>query len=97
MRVGLVSVAAVFAALSVALILSFAVSALGQPDGTERIFKVLMACAAGIAFIVVGRGIWRDLRERSLAGRAGFPGQEHAFCSSSSTAVALKSSRKVLL
>lgn len=64
MRVGLVSVAAVCAALSVALILSFAVSALGQPDGTERIFKVLMACAAGIAFIVVGRGIWRDLRER---------------------------------
>jgi SNF family Na+-dependent transporter len=64
MRVGLVSVAAVFAALSVALILSFAVSALGQPDGIERIFKVLMACAAGIAFIVVGRGIWRDLRER---------------------------------
>lgn len=64
MRVGLVSVAAVFAALSVALILSFAVSALGQPDGTERIFKVLMACAAGIAFIVVGRSIWRDLRER---------------------------------
>ena len=64
MRVGLVSVAAVFAALSLALILSFAVSALGQPDGTERIIKVLVACAAAVAFFLVGRGIWRDLRER---------------------------------
>jgi uncharacterized membrane protein YccC len=63
-RIGVVSVAAVFAALSVALILSFAVSALGQPDGAERIIKVLVACAAAVAFFVVGRGIWRDLRER---------------------------------
>jgi hypothetical protein len=63
-RVGVVSVAAVFAALSVALILSFAVSALGQPDGAERIIKVLVALAAAAAFFVVGRGIWRDLRER---------------------------------
>ncbi len=63
-RVGVVSVAAVFAALSLALIFSFAVSALGQPDGTERIIKVLVACVAAAAFFVVGRGIWRDLRER---------------------------------
>ncbi len=63
-RVGVVSAAAVFAALSVVLLLSFAVSALGQPDGVERLFKVLVACAAGVAFFVVGRGIWRDLRER---------------------------------
>ncbi len=61
-RVGVVSVAAVFAALSVALLVAFAVSALGQPEGTERIFKVLVASAAGLAFFVVGRGIWRDLR-----------------------------------
>jgi hypothetical protein len=63
-RVGVVSVAAIFAALSVALILSFAVSALGQPDGAERIIKVLVACAAAVGLFVVGRGIWRDLRER---------------------------------
>jgi hypothetical protein len=31
---------------------------------------VLMACAAGIAFIVVGRGIWRDLRARRPSSRA---------------------------
>ncbi|MDP9437341.1 MAG: hypothetical protein M3P49_01110 [Actinomycetota bacterium] len=62
LRVGVVSVAAVFAALSVALLIAFAVSALGQPEGTERIFKVLVASAAGLAFFVVGRGIWRDLR-----------------------------------
>jgi hypothetical protein len=60
-RVGVVSVAAVLAALSTALILSFAISALGQPDGPERIFKVLVATAAGFAFFLVGRGIWRDL------------------------------------
>ena len=63
-RVGVVSVAAVLAALSTALILSFAVSAFGQPDGPERIFKVLVASAAGFAFFLVGRGIWRDLRVR---------------------------------
>jgi SNF family Na+-dependent transporter len=64
-RVGLVSVAAVLAALSTVLILSFAVSALGQPDGIEKIIKVLVASTAGFAFFLVGRGIWRDLRRRS--------------------------------
>jgi hypothetical protein len=63
-RVGMVSVAAVLAALSMALIISFAISALGQPDGVERIIKVLLASAAGFAFFLVGRGIWRDLRRR---------------------------------
>jgi hypothetical protein len=64
-RVGVVSVAAILAALSTVLILSFAVSALGQPDGVEKIIKVLVASAAGFAFFLVGRGIWRDLRQRS--------------------------------
>jgi SNF family Na+-dependent transporter len=63
-RVGVVSVAAVLAALSTVLILSFAVSALGQPDGIEKIIKVLVASAAGFAFYLVGRDIWRDLRQR---------------------------------
>jgi hypothetical protein len=61
-RIGVVSAAAVLAALSAALILSFGVSALGQPEGIERIFKVVVATAAGFAFFLVGRGIWRDLR-----------------------------------
>ena len=64
-RVGVVSVAAILAALSTVVILSFAVSALGQPDGVEKIIKVLLASAAGFAFFLVGRGIWRDLRQRS--------------------------------
>ena len=64
-RVGVVSVAAILAALSTVVILSFAVSALGQPDGVEKIIKVLVASAAGFAFFLVGRGIWRDLRQRS--------------------------------
>jgi hypothetical protein len=53
--------------LSTVLILSFAVSALGQPDGVEKIIKVILATAAGFAFFLVGRGIWRDLRRRSSA------------------------------
>jgi hypothetical protein len=64
-RVGVVAAAAVLAALSIALIFSFGVSALGQPEGIERIFKVLVACAAGSAFFLVGRGIWRDLKRRT--------------------------------
>ena len=64
-RVGVVSAAAVLAALSAALIFSFGVSALGQPEGVATIIKVLVACAAGFAFFLVGRGIWRDLRRRS--------------------------------
>lgn len=67
-RVGVVSVAAVFAALSVALIFSFGLSALGQPEGIAKIIKVLVATAAGFAFFLVGRGIWRDLRRRPSAG-----------------------------
>lgn len=66
-RIGVVAIAAVLAALSMALILSFAISALGQPDGVERIIKVLVALAAGFAFFLVGRGIWRDLRRRPSA------------------------------
>ena len=62
LRVGVVAVAAVFAAVSAALLLAFAVSALGQPEGVERILKVLVASVAGLAFFLVGRGIWRDLR-----------------------------------
>jgi len=64
-RVGVVAVAAVLAALSTVVLLSFAVSALGQPEGLEKIIKVLVASAAGFAFFLVGRGIWRDLRRRS--------------------------------
>lgn len=65
-RVGVVSVAAVLAAASAALILSFAVSALGQPQGVEKILRAVVAAVAGLAFFLVGRAIWRDLRERRL-------------------------------
>jgi len=65
--VGVLCAAAVLGALSTAVILSFGVSALGQPDGPERIFGVIVAVAAGFAFFLVGRGIWRDLRRRPSA------------------------------
>lgn len=63
--VGVLCAAAVIGALSTALILSFGVSALGQPDGPERIFRVIVAVAAALAFFLVGRGVWRDLRRPS--------------------------------
>jgi Kef-type K+ transport system membrane component KefB len=75
-RVGVVSVAAVLAALSTVIILSFAVSALGQPDGVQKIIQVLLATAAGFAFFLVGRGIWRDLRRRSSAKSEEGPTEE---------------------
>jgi hypothetical protein len=72
-----VSAAAVLAALSMALILSFGVSALGQPEGISKIVKVLVASAAGFAFFLVGRGIWRDLRRRpSAESEEGFEERE---------------------
>jgi hypothetical protein len=66
-RVGVVAVAAVLAAVSLAFILSFGVSALGQPEGGGRILEVLVASAAGVVFFLIGRGIWRDLRPRPSA------------------------------
>jgi Kef-type K+ transport system membrane component KefB len=75
-RVGVVSAAAVLGALSTVIILSFAVSALGQPDGVEKIIKVLLASAAGFAFFLVGRGVWRDLRRRTSAEPEEVPTEE---------------------
>jgi CBS-domain-containing membrane protein len=57
-----VSVAAVLAAVSLALIASFAVSALGQPSGTTSVVGLLIASVAGLCFLFVGRNIWRELR-----------------------------------
>ena len=71
MRVGVVCAAAVLAALSAALILSFGVSALGQPQGLERIFKVVIATVAGFAFFLAGRAVWRDMRRRSSKSEEG--------------------------
>jgi hypothetical protein len=73
-RVGVVTIAAILAASSLALILSFAVSALGRPDGIEKIFEALLASVAGLIFFLVGRGIWRDLRRRPSAKAEGEKG-----------------------
>jgi chromate transport protein ChrA len=69
-----VTIAAILAASSLALILSFAVSALGQPDGIEKIFEALLASVAGLIFFLVGRGIWRELRRRPSAKAEGEKG-----------------------
>lgn len=63
-RIGVVSFAAVLAAVSLAFIASFAVSALGQPSGVVNVVGVLIACIAGLCFFLVGREIWRELKEK---------------------------------
>ncbi len=63
-RIGVVVVAAVVAAASVALIASFAVTALGQPSGVFSVIGVVVASVAGLCFLLVGRGIWREMTEK---------------------------------
>jgi uncharacterized iron-regulated membrane protein len=57
--------AAVVAAVSLALIASFAISAVGQPSGLTNVIGVFIACVAGLCFFLVGRTIWREMREKS--------------------------------
>ncbi len=64
-RVGVVSLAAVVAAVSLALIASFVVSVVGQPSGLTNVIGVIIACVAGVCFFLVGRTIWREMREKS--------------------------------
>jgi uncharacterized iron-regulated membrane protein len=64
LRIGVVSFAAVLAAVSLALIASFAVSAVGQPSGLTNVIGVVIACVAGLCFFLVGRTIWREMREK---------------------------------
>jgi len=61
-RVGVVSLAAVVAAVSLALIASFAISVAGQPSGLTNVIGLIIACVAGICFFLVGRTIWREMR-----------------------------------
>lgn len=60
--IGIVAFAAVLAAVSLALIGSFAISALGQPSGTSTVLGLVIASVAGLCFFLVGRNIWRELR-----------------------------------
>jgi quinol-cytochrome oxidoreductase complex cytochrome b subunit len=64
LRIGVVTFAAVLAAVSLALIASFAVSAVGQPSGLTNVIGVVIACVAGLCFFLVGRTIWREMREK---------------------------------
>ncbi len=64
LTVGAASLAAVLVAISAILVLSFVFSALGQPAGAMRVLTALVAAVAGLAFFLIGRGIWRDLKRR---------------------------------
>lgn len=70
-RIGVVSFAAVLAAVSLALLASFAVSAIGRPSGFNNVLGVVIACVAGLCFFLVGRAIWRELREKKPEDRRG--------------------------
>lgn len=61
--IGVVSFAAVLAAVSLILIGSFALSALGQPSGATTVVGLLLASVACLCFFLVGRVVWRELRE----------------------------------
>ena len=61
--IAVVSFAAVLAAVSLALIGSFALSALGRPSGATTVVGILIASVAGLCFFLVGRAIWRELRD----------------------------------
>ena len=67
-RIGVVALAAFLMAVSLALIVSFALSAVGQPSGLRSIVGVLIACVAGLSFFLVGRAVWRDMREKKPGG-----------------------------
>ena len=57
--------AAVVATASLAMIASFAVSAVGQPSGLTNVIGVIIAFVVGLCFFLVGRTIWREMRDRS--------------------------------
>lgn len=71
--IGVVSFAAVLAAVSLTLIGSFAISTLGQPSGVTTVVGFLIASVAGLCFFLVGRAIWRELQEgrKKRGGRGG--------------------------
>ena len=64
LTVGAASLAAGLVAISAILVLSFVFPALGQPAGVTRVLTALVAAVAGLAFFLIGRGIWRDLKRR---------------------------------
>jgi hypothetical protein len=57
--------AAVVATASLAMIASFAVSAVGQPSGLTNVIGVIIAFVVGLCFFLVGRTIWREMRDKS--------------------------------
>lgn len=63
-RIGVVAAAAMLAAVSVALIASFAISAARQPAGVPGVVGIAVAVVAGFCFFGVGRVIWRELTEK---------------------------------
>ena len=75
-RISVVVVAAIVAAASLALIASFAVSALGQPSGISGLVGTAIALGAGFGFFLAGRGIWREMTEKRQGnGRDGDAGR----------------------
>ena len=64
LRIGVALMAAVLIVAGLALLFWFAVLTLGPPVETGKIFKVVAAFLAAGFFFLVGRSVWRDLRQR---------------------------------
>ncbi len=67
LRICVALMAALLIVLGLALLFSFAVLTLGPPVETGKVLKVIAAFLAAGSFFLVGRSVWRDLRERRPA------------------------------
>jgi peptidoglycan/LPS O-acetylase OafA/YrhL len=64
-------VATALTAVGFALFFSFAAVTLQSPTGFEEILKMMVGIIAVYFLILVGRGVWRDLRGRRPAVGSG--------------------------
>ena len=64
LRLGVALMAAVLIVAGLVLLFWFAVLTLGPPVETGKVLKVIAAFLAAGALFLVGRSVWRDLRER---------------------------------
>ncbi|MCA1687676.1 MAG: hypothetical protein LC714_03555 [Actinobacteria bacterium] len=70
------SVATALTVVGAILFFSFAALTFESPTGIEAILRMVVAVVAGYFFVRVGRGVWRDLRERRPAVESGKGEQE---------------------
>lgn len=63
-RIVVASLAAIFTVLGAVLLLSVILSSPAETLKVENVVKVVAACVAGYSFYLVGKSVWRDIRNR---------------------------------